>query len=97
MPNRMLDWALGIVTTLAMALASWSLKWTFDANARLAVIQQQINSVNTARDDAQDKRMDGFATTSRMFWRDRTWVHGQINKVRVQQGMGVADEPDLGS
>lgn len=82
------DIAIGLVVTIALALASFSLKWAFDANAEIQLLKQKLAQADSRRDDQEDKEL-------RMLWKYTSWLHYQASLLRFKEGMEPAQNPDL--
>ncbi len=77
------DALFGILIAIAMALAGGALKWAFDANASLRVIEKQLES---RKDAEQDKAIGDNL-------RYNQWLHWQIDILRHQQGLPPTQFP----
>lgn len=78
----------GILVSICIALASFSLKWTFDANAELKVLNQKIEQMqaNRDRDDSQDRQL-------KLLWKYTSWLENQNYELRFKLGMPPALKP----
>src|SRR4051812_21493776 len=85
-----LEHVLSILVSICIALASFSLKWTFDANAKLQVIQQQIaeKSATKEHEDRQD-------ATLKMHWKYNSFLLAKLNESRFKEGLPPLDAPRL--
>lgn len=86
---KLTETILSILTTICIALAGFSLKWTFDANAKLEVLQEQVKQIadNKEKDDSQDNQI-------RMFWKYCKWLHNEVNILRFKEHL-PPESPDL--
>jgi MFS superfamily sulfate permease-like transporter len=73
---------LSILVTMCIALASFSLKWTFDANAKLEVLQEQVKALsnNNDKDMEQDRQL-------KLLWISASWSNSEINVIRFKLGL----------
>ena len=87
--NGRKDWTFGVLISIALGVSAWSLKWTFEANTRLALIQQTVDrlATDTKQDEAQ-------TATLTKHWRYLGWSRDRINELRTQQGQGIVSWPE---
>lgn len=80
---KLVMWLLGTLSTISMMLAGFSLKWQFDANAKIEVMQERMSS---------DARQD---ETLKKHWKLHGWARDEINDIRVQSGLEPVRWPNL--
>ena len=68
---------VGVAITVAVGMASFAMKWQFDANAKLAVIEEKVSEL-AERDDAD---------TMRRHWRILGQHREAINELRRAAGL----------
>ena len=92
----------GLLIAICLALASFSLKFAFDANARIQSMEatnslrfQQVQQTleALANDKENDIRQD--KTLSKL-WKISTWNRDQINILQFNSGKVPVGWPDLG-
>lgn len=99
--EKIIQILLGIVTTLSIALASFALKWVFDANAQMAIIQKTIelkfadveDSLITLADDTDD--ITRITKQLSKHWKLHNWSKDQIAELRHKQEMPPVSWPNL--
>ncbi|MFQ5625033.1 MAG: hypothetical protein ACE5FM_00055 [Methyloligellaceae bacterium] len=79
-----------VVSLAALALAGFALAWMFNANAKLALLQQAVEVIVSDKD--ADKRQDD---TLIKHWKIVSWSKDRINELRAAQGLPLASWPDL--
>ena len=86
------DILFGTMITIALGLASFALKWQFDANADIRVMKTQLFRVesDTSTDSEQNRQM-------RIFWKLHSWERDQIQEIRVNSGMPLSSWPNFDS
>lgn len=92
MNSKLLDILFSILIAISLGLAAFALKWQFDANAKLSVIEEKLAKIED--DHTVDTKQDSQIVR---FWKLHSWERDQINRLRVKAGMDVADWPDLGN
>jgi len=92
---------LGLVAAIAIALASFSLKWVFDANAQLAIMQTRIELKFKNIDKTLLLLADDSDETVRVtrqlqkHWKLHTWAKDQIAEIRYKLQMKPVSWPNL--
>jgi len=81
---------MGLLVTIALGLAGFALKWQFDANAQMQVMQQRIEQLanNKDKDEAQDKQLKAQ-------WTLHNWERDQILELRVKTGLPITSSPSV--
>lgn len=88
--TNILNVILGILVSLSLGLASFSLKWVFDANAQISVMNETIRHLkeDQSREMSQDNQI-------RMFWIYNKWLHHQVNLLNQHEGIPIPQSPDF--
>lgn len=79
---------LSILITVSLGLCGFSLKWTFDANARIQVLENKLEEQKEQKDKNQDEQI-------RFLWQYGTWNHNQINSLRHKLNLEPAENPNF--
>lgn len=90
MNAKLFDILAVLLTSVSLALAGFSLKWTFDANAEMKVLRSDMERMRTdkERDDRQDRSI-------RQFWSYTKWLHWQTQELRHKAGLPPIEGPNL--
>ena len=83
------EYVLGTLTTVCLALASFSLKWTFDANAEIKLMQQKIEQLadNRDKDNDQDRQL-------KLLWKYTSWLDAENSKLRFKLNEPPSERPN---
>lgn len=81
---------IGLMSTVSLSLGGFALKWVFDANAEISVMNEKLSSIQS--DKAQDNRQDQTITKH---WRLHSWARDQINELRQHNNLPLAPWPDV--
>ncbi len=97
--GRILTWALGLITAIALTLSSFSMAWVFNANADIKLLSLSVENLTTlvqsvVTDNEADVKQD---ETLRKFWKLHTWEKSRVTELRHLHGLDLAEWPDLGS
>ena len=76
---------MSVVCAAALALSGFGLKEIYDLNAKMAVLQADVND---------DKRVNSSISK---FWKLHGWAKDEINDLRHHAGKKNARWPDLGT
>lgn len=79
---------IGLMSTVSLGLGGFALKWVFDANAEISVMNEKLSSIQS--DKAQDNRQD-----QTKHWRLHSWARDQINELRYSNNLPLAPWPDV--
>lgn len=99
--EKLIQVLLGLVTTMSIALASFSLKWVFDANAQIAIMSKEMelkfadleDAIITLSDDSSDIiRLNSGITKH---WKLHNWTKDQLAELRHQHQLPPVSWPDL--
>ena len=92
MSEKLLSGVLGVLCAISIGLAGWSLSWTFEANAKLALVEERLRAV------ADDREfMERTNRALMQHWRLHSWERDQIYRLRTEVGLPQASWPDLGA
>ncbi len=99
--EKIIQLLLGIVTTLAVTLAAFALKWVFDANAQMAIMKNTLelkfddidDSLITLGDDTDD--ITRITKQLSKHWKIHNWTKDQIAELRYKQQMEPVSWPNL--
>lgn len=82
--------AFSILITICLGLTSFQLKWTFDTNAKLGILNEKVDGIihNTATDIKQNK-------TLIKHWALHSWSKDEINKLRYKLNLEPVAWPPL--
>lgn len=88
---------IGILVTIAISLSGFSLKWTFNSNAELKILQEQIKDMREdhRREVEQERRDQQQDAQLHSFWKYCSWLHWQVNQLRHHDGLEPAENPNL--
>ena len=91
------DTIYGVLVSVCLALASFSLKWTFDTNAEMKVMNERQNYVMESIDKMSqksdlDKKQDSQLSKH---WVLHGWTRDEINKLRYASSLEPASWPNL--
>jgi hypothetical protein len=81
---------LSVLTTIALALGAFSLKFQFEAHAKHSVMEENVERLmaDTHRDEKQDRSV-------RKHWKLHTWARDRITELRHVHGLPLEPWPDL--
>ncbi len=99
--EKIIQILLAIVTTMSIALASFALKWVFEANAQMAIMQNTLelkfedidDSLITLADDTDD--ITRITKQLQKHWRLHTWAKDQVAELRHKSQMEPVSWPNL--
>ena len=99
--EKIIQILLGVVTTLAITLAGFALKWVFDANAQMAIMQNTLelkfadidDSLITLADDTDD--ITRITKQLSKHWKLHNWAKDQVAELRHKNQMDPVSWPDL--
>lgn len=88
--------AVGLVCSISLAMAGFSMKWQWEANAQMKVLQVELEHLRT--DNAIEKHIQEdvvkLQATSSKHWKLHSWSKDEINRLRVKARMEVVSWPD---
>jgi hypothetical protein len=93
-----LEIIMSVLITISLSIASFSLAWMFNTNAKVAVISEKLSVMNEKLDSAlqdteKDVRQDSQLSKH---WKLHGWTKDEINTLRIHNGLGFSQWPDLG-
>ena len=90
--------ALGLICTISLTLAGFSLRWQWEANSRLQALEIRLQTVAQDRSSELEIRAElaRLEQMSAAHWKLHGWARDQINKLRTRAGMDVESWPDVG-
>ena len=88
----------GVLITICISLSAFSLKWSFDSNAEIKVMNERIKNLTESVNDMSlktelDKKQDSQLSKH---WRLHGWSRDEINKLRHLNNQEPSSWPDLG-
>jgi len=91
------DAVYGALVSICLALATFSLKWTFDTNAEMKVMNERQSYVMESLDKMSqkselDKKQDSQLSKH---WTLHGWARDEINKLRHVSNLEPAPWPNL--
>ena len=99
--EKIIQILLGLVTAISIALASFALKWVFDANAQMAIMQNTLElkfadfeATHEGLADDTDEMVRLTKQISR-HWKLHSWTKDQIAELRHEAQMNPVSWPDL--
>ena len=81
---------LSVLITITLGIASFSLVWMFNSNAKMAVIEHNLTQMMQDTDDEQRQNR-----TLGNHWKLHGWTKDQINDLRYAAGKEAVTWPDL--
>ncbi len=99
--EKIIQILLGIVTVISIALATFALRWVFDANARIAIMQNtlelkfiEFEETHAGLADDTDEMIRLTRQISK-HWKLHSWTKDQIAELRHKTQMKPVSWPDL--
>lgn len=99
--EKIIQILLGLVTAISIALASFALSWVFDANARIAIMQNtlelkfsEFKEIHEGLADDTDEMIRLTKQISR-HWKLHSWTKDQIAELRHKTQMEPVSWPNL--
>lgn len=99
--EKIIQILLAIVTTISIALAGFALKWVFDANAQIAIMQNTLELKFTEFEETHEGLADDTDEMVRLtkqiskHWKLHSWTKDQIAELRHKTQMEPVSWPDL--
>ncbi len=99
--EKIIQVLLSLVTVISIALASFALKWVFDANARMGIMQNTLQLKFEDIDDFLIALADDTDDITRItkqlskHWKLHSWTKDQVAELRHKQQMEPVSWPDL--
>ena len=81
---------LGLIASVSMALASWTLIQQHQTAIQIALLQASVERLSGDKDadEVQDRAI-------KIFWGRHSWTYDQVNTLRVEHGLGIESWPDV--
>lgn len=99
--EKMIQILIGLVAAISIALASFALKWVFDANAQMAIVQTKLELKFEDIDDSLIALADDTDDITRItkqlhkHWKLHNWTKDQIAELRHKNQMEPVSWPNL--
>ena len=99
--EKIIQILLGLVTAISIALASFALKWVFDANAQIAIMQNTLELKFTEFEETHEGLADDTDEMIRLtrqiskHWKLHTWTKDQIAELRYKSQLEPVSWPNL--
>jgi len=99
--DKILAALAGLLITITLGLASWSLKLSIDMNTQLAVLQESMKLRHESVDDDLLTLADDTEEMTRVLeamskhWKIHSWTKDQINELRVKLDLPLKGWPDF--
>ncbi len=81
---------VSLLATVALSLSAFNLKWTFDANANMATMQQTLDAIKS--DTESDKKQNESLSKH---WKLHGWARDRITELRHMHDLELIPWPDL--
>ena len=100
-----IQFLLGLIATVAIALTAWSLNTSVELSRRVVVLEEQIKmlreqtreiSCELEKISSDDKRDQMLEAKFSRFWRLHTWAREEISALKHKCELGEVKWPDLG-
>jgi len=99
--DKIIQILLGLLTAISIALATFALKWVFNANAQIAIMQKTMelkfedldDSIITLADDTDD--ITRITKQLSKHWKLHNWSKDQIAELRHKNQMPPVSWPKL--
>ena len=97
MNHQIIMWLLGIITTVALSLAAYSLRSVTLLSESNVLIQYQLQQLQTDRDIdiEQNRRLADLRSTDRKFWKLHQWARTELNQDNAKAGEPLASWPNI--
>jgi len=75
-----------VFLAICLGLSSFTLKWTFDANADMKVLNNKVDTIVSSheRADAQDKLIANDERQIKYLWQYSKWLEGENAELRFK-------------
>jgi len=99
--EKIIQILLGIVTTLAITLSGFALKWVFDANAQMAILKNTLELKFTEFEETHKGLADDTDEMTRLtkqlskHWKLHNWTKDQIAELRHKNQLDPVSWPNL--
>lgn len=87
--SKLLIVLFGVLSTVAIGLASFSLKWQFAANARMEVM---ASAISTIQGDTKDNLRQDESIAKH--WRLLSWTRDRLNELKTALDQPIVSWPD---
>jgi len=88
--HKLLFLLLGVLVSTSLAVAGFTLKWQFAANAEIKVLQQRLTEqTEQVQNDLRHDRQIG------KHWKLHSWAKDEINRLRVKNNLEIIAWPNL--
>lgn len=94
-PDKIITVLLGIITSVAMAVATWSLNVTLSNKEEIKLMSYKLDElrVDSDLDNEQNRRLTEQKNTDRKFWKLHAAEKKEIDKLRIMAGLPLTDWP----
>ncbi len=99
--EKIIQILLGVLTTISVALAAFALKWVFDANAQMKVVQKTMELRFADFEKTHEGLADDTDEMTRLtrqlskHWKLHTWAKDQVAELRHKNQMKPVSWPNL--
>lgn len=95
--DKIITGLLGIITTVALGLAGWSLNVTLSNKEEIKLMSYKLDQLqaDSDLDNEQNRRLAEQRNTDRKFWKLHTAEKKEIDKLRVMADLPLVDWPNL--
>jgi hypothetical protein len=94
---KALEIVLTVLISISLGIASFSLAWMFNTNAKVAVMSEKLFTMSEKLDIAlQDTETDSIQNRQlSKHWKLHGWAKDEINVLRVKNGSNMTSWPEL--